>query len=264
MCPLIGLQFFQAISLYGEASRPGCSPGACSQSVAVGRRLYLPSGHLCRVTLLFPFVAIRVLGQERIGRTASSDPAALSLFHLDSAKLAAVACAWVLSSVPAFSALLYGECLMGTCPLRKLEPSFGHLLYGLLVVPSHCLRLRVESAATAAIVNARLHDWSWVLDFTVPDIPAFSNGYPSVAHSVLRTFEQVCYRGLVWASARLCAASPLCSRLDAAELTSAPSCFARFVCVLAAAIVLGLATQIKFSVDVTRSTQLVSVADSGR
>ena len=87
------------------------------------------------VTLLFPFVAIRVLGQEK-------ESGALRLLiqlpyrssTLIAAKLVAVIAAWLLSSVPAFSALaiwrLFGGHLSAPETLNLL---FGHLLYGLLV-----------------------------------------------------------------------------------------------------------------------------------
>src|SRR6202162_32831 len=108
LCPLIGYSFVQAVSLYGEASR------AASQSPALASGLSPVAGVLvppfrafyCGVTLLFPFVAIRVLGHEK-------ETGALRLLiqlpyrtsTLIAAKLAAVLAAWVLSSVPAFSAL---------------------------------------------------------------------------------------------------------------------------------------------------------------
>ena len=67
LCPLIGYSFVQAIALYSEASM------AALQSPVLGRGLSPLDGVLVPtlgafyvgVTLLFPFVAIRVLSHEK-------------------------------------------------------------------------------------------------------------------------------------------------------------------------------------------------------
>src|SRR5712691_1667671 len=67
LCPLVGYSFFQAVSLYGEAS------SAAQQSPVLASGLSPLDGVLAptlgafyvAVTLLFPFVAIRVLAQEK-------------------------------------------------------------------------------------------------------------------------------------------------------------------------------------------------------
>src|SRR6195256_588079 len=109
MCPLIGYSFSQAASLYGEASVTGLqSPVLASSLSPLDGVLVATLGafYVAVTLLLFPFVAIRVLGQEK-------ESGALRLLvqlpyrssSLIAAKLAAVLAAWVLSSVPAFSAL---------------------------------------------------------------------------------------------------------------------------------------------------------------
>src|SRR5882757_8732360 len=92
MCPLIGYSFFQATSLYGEASAAGLQSPVLAASLSPLDGVLVP-------TLGFPFVAIRVLGQEK-------ESGALRLLiqlpyrssTLVSAKLVAVAVAWVLAS----------------------------------------------------------------------------------------------------------------------------------------------------------------------
>src|SRR5438874_11063222 len=137
MCPLIGYSFFQAVSLYAEASAAGLQSPVLASSLSPLDGVLVPTlgAFYVAVTLLFPFVAIRVLGQE-------SESGALRLLvqmpyrssTLIAAKLAAVLAAWLLSSVPAFSALGIWRMLDGHLAVPEtLNLLFGHLLYGLLV-----------------------------------------------------------------------------------------------------------------------------------
>ena len=135
------------------------------------------------VTLLFPFVAIRALGQEK-------ETGALRLLvqlpyrpsTLVSAKLAAVLAAWMLASIPALSAVVLWRILGGhLAPAETANLLFGHLAYGLLVgalAPLFSASIP-DSAATVAIVAHAVTIGSWVLDFTV----AGSQGYCHGLHS---------------------------------------------------------------------------------
>src|SRR3979411_423929 len=155
MCPLIGYSFFQAISLYGEASAAGLQSPVLENSLSPVDGVLVPTlgASYVAVTLLFPFVAIRVLGQEK-------ESGALRLLiqlpyrssTLIVAKLVAVLAAWVLSSCPAFSALAIWRLLGGHLfAPETLNLLFGHLLYGLLVGAIALFAASVsESAATAA------------------------------------------------------------------------------------------------------------------
>src|SRR6266436_5137707 len=108
MCPLLGYSFLQATSLYGEASVAGLQSPVLASSLSPLDGVLVPTlgASYVAITLLFPFVAIRVLGQEK-------ESGALRLLvqlpyrssTLLAAKLAAILAAWVLSSIPAFSAL---------------------------------------------------------------------------------------------------------------------------------------------------------------
>src|SRR5712671_3305145 len=150
--------------------------------------------HLGPPMLLFPFVAIRVLGQEK-------ESGALRLLiqlpyrssTLVAAKLVAVLAAWVLSSVPAFSALAIWRMLGGHLSAPEtINLLFGHLLYGLLVGAIALFAASVsESAATAAIVTLAFTIGSWVLDFTVAGHPGLLEWVARLSLTqVLRTFEQ--------------------------------------------------------------------------
>src|ERR1700716_1544251 len=196
MCPLIGYSFFQAISLYGEASVASLQSPVLASSLSPLDGVLVPTlgAFYVAVTLLFPFVAIRVLDQEK-------ESGALRLLvqlpyrspTLITAKLAAVLAAWMLSSVPAFSALAIWRLLGGHLSAPEtLNLLFGHLLYGLLVGAIALFAASVsESAATAAIVTLAFTIGSWVLDFTVAGHPGLLEWIARLSLTqVLRTFEQ--------------------------------------------------------------------------
>jgi len=67
MCPLVGYSFFQAVSLYGEASTAGLQSPVLASTLSPLDGILVPTlgAFYVAVTLLFPFVAIRVLGQEK-------------------------------------------------------------------------------------------------------------------------------------------------------------------------------------------------------
>src|SRR2546429_3173083 len=196
MCPLIGYSFFQAVSLYGEASAAGLQSPVLASSLSPLDGVLVPTlgASYVAVTLLFPFVAIRVLGQEK-------ESGALRLLiqlpyrssTLIAAKLVAVLAAWVLSSVPVLSAVaiwgMLGGHLSGPETFNLL---FGHLLYGLLVGTIALFAASVsESAATAAIVTLAFTIGSWVLDFTVAGHPGLLELVANLSLTqVLHTFEQ--------------------------------------------------------------------------
>src|SRR5438445_6992090 len=196
MCPLVGYSFFQAISLYGEASSAGLQLPVLASSLSPLDGVLVPTlgASYVAVTLLFAVVAIRVLGQEK-------ESGALRLLiqlpyrssTLIAAKLVAVIAAWVLSSVPAFSALaiwrMFGGHLSAPETLNLL---FGHLLYGLLVGAIALFAASVsESAATAAIITLAFTIGSWVLDFSVAGHPGLLEWVASLSLTqVLHTFEQ--------------------------------------------------------------------------
>ena len=108
LCPLVGYSFFQAVSLYADASQSAQQSPILATSLSPLDGILAPTlgGFYVGVTLLFPFVAIRVLGNEK---ESGSLRLLIQLPYrpatLIAAKLAAVLMAWLLCAVPAFSAL---------------------------------------------------------------------------------------------------------------------------------------------------------------
>src|SRR5262249_7177528 len=89
------------------------------------------------------------------------------------AKLAAVAAAWLMCSVPALSTLLLWRLLRGALapagtPAPLPRPPLYCLLVGARALPGAPV---TESAATAAIVALAVTIGSWVLDFTLAGRP---------------------------------------------------------------------------------------------
>src|SRR5258707_4014518 len=196
MCPLIGYSFFQAVSLYAEASAAGLQSLVLASSLSPLDVILVPTlgASYVAVTLLFPFVAIRVLGQEK-------ESGALRLLiqlpyrssTLIAAKLVAVIAAWVLSSIPALSALAIWRMLGGHLSAPEtMNLLLGHLLYGSLVGAIALFAASIsESAATAAIVTLAFTIGSRVLDFTVAGHPGLLEWIARLSLTqVLRTFEQ--------------------------------------------------------------------------
>jgi ABC-type transport system involved in multi-copper enzyme maturation permease subunit len=259
MCPLVGYSFFQAVSLYGEASTAGLQSPVLASTLSPLDGILVPTlgAFYVAVTLLFPFVAIRVLGQEK---ESGALRLLVQLPHrspaLITAKLAAVLAAWVLSSIPALSALVMWGMLSGHLSIPEtLNLLFGHLLYGLLVGAIALFAASVsESAATAAIVTLAFTIGSWVLDFTVAGQPGLLALIASLSLTqVLHAFEQ----GLLSAALVAGIGAAVFGFAALAAIWLPPGVHFRsklrrsIACVFAAALALSLATQIKLTFDVT-------------
>jgi ABC-type transport system involved in multi-copper enzyme maturation permease subunit len=259
VCPLVGYSFIQAVSLYSEASVAALQSPVLATSLSPLDGILVPTfgSFYVAVTLLFPFVAIRVLGQEK-------ETGALGLLvqfpyrtsTLIFAKLCAVLAAWALVSVPAVSALAVWTVMGGhLAPLETLNLLSGHLLYGLLVGAIALFSATIsESPATAAIIALAITIGSWVLDFTLAGRSGLSAWVAQLSLTqTLRPFEQGMFSGgLVlgvvgvvcgfWALASVWL--PPGTSLQNKLMRSIP-------CVLLTVAALGIATQIRQSVDVT-------------
>jgi ABC-2 type transport system permease protein len=259
LCPLIGYSLGQAIALYNEAS------GAALQSPALASGLSPLDGVLVptcgafyvAVTLLFPFVALRALGVEK-------ESGALRLLiqlpyrapTLIVAKLAAVVAAWVVSSIPVLSALVFWSALGGHLyGPETLNLLFGHLLYGVLVAAIALFAAAIsDNTATAAIITLAFTIASWVLDFTAAGHAGILEWLSRLSLTqMLRTFEQ----GLLQARVVLAVAVGVCAFTALGAIWLPPGVPLRrklissAMCILAAAAALGLATQVKASIDVS-------------
>lgn len=259
LCPLVGYSFFQAVSLYGEASTAALQSPVLANSLSPLDGILVPTlgSFYVAVTLLFPFVAIRALGQEK-------ETGALRLLvqlpyrrsTLVSAKLAAVLAAWSLASIPALSALVFWRILGGHwAAVETANLLFGHLVYGLLVGALALFSASIaESAATAAIIALAVTIGSWVLDFTVAGNPGPLSWIAQLSLTqTLRPFEQ----GLLSGGLVLGVACVIFGLIALTTVWLPPGVpplgklHRSLPWVLIVALMLGAAAQVRLTVDVT-------------
>jgi ABC-type transport system involved in multi-copper enzyme maturation permease subunit len=196
LCPLVGYSFFQAAALYSEASAAARDAPAMASGLSPLDGVLVPTfgAFYVAVTLLFPFVAIRVLGREK-------ETGVLNLLvqlpyrpaTLIAAKMAAIATAWLIALIPALSTLALWEMLGGHLSAPEtINLLGGHLFYGLLVGAIALFSAAIsDSAPTAAIVTLSFTIGSWVLDFALAGQPGVLGLVSRLSLTqTLRTFEQ--------------------------------------------------------------------------
>jgi ABC-2 type transport system permease protein len=196
ICPLIGFSFTEAVSLYSAASAAAAQSAAAATGLSPLDGILVPTfgSFYVAVTLLFPFVAIRVLGHEkesgalRLLLQLPYRPSALIL-----AKLVAMLAALALASIPLLSTLVIWAVLGGHLAASEtINLLFGHALYGLLVGAIALFAATIsDSSATAAIITLAATIGSWVLDFTLAGRPGLSAWVAQLSLTqTLHPFEQ--------------------------------------------------------------------------
>lgn len=259
VCPLVGYSFSQAVSLYSESSSAALQSPVLATSLSPLDGILVPTlgSFYVAVTLLFPFVAIRVLGQEK-------ETGALRLLlqlpyrrsTLITAKYLAVLAAWLLVSVPALSALAAWAMLGGHLAAPEtLNLLFGHLLYGLLAGGIGLFAAAIsDNSATAAILTLAVTIGSWVLDFTLAGHSGLSAWLAqSSLTQTLRPFEQgLLSAGLVLGIAAVVGGLAALTVVWLPPGTAVRTKILRSVaCGLVVMLVLGAATQVRKSWDVS-------------
>lgn len=193
---LVGHAFITAVRLYSEMSGGGGGPAALPQGLTPLDGILVPTwgAYDLAATLLFPFVAIRLIAVER-------ETGALKLLlQLPgttgikvTTKAIVLLCAWLVSWIPGVIAIVLWKSYGGHIHSSEMWNLLaGHLLRGLLsaglAVAAGAL---AESAASAAIITLGLTVGAWALDFVaagrggwLQQLAAYT---PTAA---LRTFEQ--------------------------------------------------------------------------
>ena len=194
--PLVGHGFVNAVDLYAEASGIGGGPAALAQGLTPLDGILAPTfgSYDLALTLLFPFVAIRLIASEK-------ESGALKLMlqfpsspgELVAAKVVSLIMGWLIVWLPGLIAVAMWRAYGG----HLYAPETLNLLLG------HCLRMLLgggvalaaaaiaESAASAAIVTLGFTIGTWALDF----IAAGRGGWLAVLAAntptaALRYFEQ--------------------------------------------------------------------------
>jgi ABC-2 type transport system permease protein len=193
---LVGHGFITAVELYAEASGAGGGPAALPQGLTPLDGILVPTfgAYDLAVTLLFPFVAIRLVAAEKESgalKLLLQFPASLATTL--TAKGLALVAVWFVAWIPGLVALLlwksYGGHLYGP---ETLNLMLGHLLHMTLSAGvAVAAAAMAESAASAAIVTLGFTLGTWALDF----IAAGRGGWlQELAYytptAALRRFEQ--------------------------------------------------------------------------
>jgi ABC-type transport system involved in multi-copper enzyme maturation permease subunit len=169
--PLVGFSFLQAVGLYSQASATAVKLPQLivNQNPLDGIVIRVFAAVYLMNTFLFPFVAIRAIGNEKqTGSLKLALQLPVGLYRTVGIKLVALMLGWCIALLPTLSALLIWSLLLGGhLYVPELVSVFlGHLLYGLVIAGVSFLAAAItESAATAAIVALAFTLASWILDF---------------------------------------------------------------------------------------------------
>src|SRR6185369_4301388 len=168
--PLVGQGFIAAVNLYAEMSGAGGGAAALSEGITPLDGILVPAfgAYDLAVTLLFPFVAIRLVAAEKASgawKLMLQSPA--SAAEMLAAKGAILLAGWLLAWIPGLAALALWKFYGGTL----YAPEVLNLLLG------HMLRVIVASgiavaaaaiatgAASAAIASLGFTVGTWALEF---------------------------------------------------------------------------------------------------
>ena len=192
---LVGHGFIIAVALYAEMSGSG-GPAALPQGLTSLDGVIVPTwgAYDLAATLLFPFVAIRMVSSEK---ESGALKLLLQLPGTLASKLTAKALvllfAWLIAWLPGIAAIVlwrsYGGHVYAPETFNLL---LGHLLRGLL---SGALGVAAaalaESAASAAIITLAFTVGTWALDFVAAGRGGFVQQLASYTPTAaLRSFEQ--------------------------------------------------------------------------
>ena len=196
LSPLVGYSFIQAVELYAEASRPALSIPELARQLSPFDGILVPTmgGFYLAITLLFPFIAIRLVAAEKAsGGLKLLVQLPYRLSDLVGVKFAILVTAWFIALIPILSALIYWRLLGGHLETNEtVTLILGHLLYALLIgAISFLAAALTDGGATAAILALTVTLGSWVLDFAALDRGGVSSLLASLSlTSLLRPFEQ--------------------------------------------------------------------------
>ena len=194
--PLVGHGFITAVQLYAEASGIGGGPAALAQGLSPLDGVLVPTfgAYDLAVTLLFPFVAIRLISAEKASgawKLMLQAPAILGTILL--AKGLALLAGWFLAWTPGLLALVlwkaYGGSLYAPETLNLL---LGHLLRVIIGTGVAVAAAAIStSAASAAIAALGFTVGTWALEFVAVGrgglLQKLASYTPTAA---LRVFEQ--------------------------------------------------------------------------
>jgi uncharacterized membrane protein len=167
---LTGYSFFLAVELFSQASRTALSFPELARGMNPLDGIFVPTfgAYYLSQTLLLPFVAIRLIGQDKqSGALKLLLQLPLSPLELCGLKLTAIGLVLLVSLIPAISVLVLWHSMGGHIHGPEIAVLFaGHALYALTVVTlGMFVAVITDSLPTAAMVCLSVTLGSWVLDF---------------------------------------------------------------------------------------------------
>ena len=193
--PLVGHAFITAVDSYAEASGAGGGPAALSQGLSPLDGVIVPTfgAYAIAVTLLFPFVAIRLVSSEKqSGSLKLLLQAPVSLGTMLVVKLVLLATAWVVAWTPGCIALALWHSYGGhLAPPELAAVLLGHFLRATLICSIAIAAASfTDNAATAAVVTLAITLGAWALDFIAQVRGGVARTLDAYTpESALRTFE---------------------------------------------------------------------------
>ncbi len=190
--PLVGHAFITAVDSYSEAS----APGALAQGLSPLDGVFVPAfgAYDIAVTLLFPFVAIRLVSSEKESgalKLMLQSPA--SLASMLSAKGIALIAGWIIAGIPGLAALALWKSYGGTIYTPEIANLLlGHLLRVLVAAGIAIAAAAIaKTAASAAIATLGFTVGTWALEFIAEGRGGWLHTVASYTPTAaLRSFEQ--------------------------------------------------------------------------
>lgn len=223
--PLVAQAYHTAVSAFAEASGAAGGAAALSQGLSPLDGIVSPTfgAYAIAATLLFPFVAIRVVSAEKeSGAHLLALQAAQNAGTIVITKFIALLGAWLLLWIPGLLALCFWSAAGGHLNAAETAGVLcGHLLRGAFISAlGIACAAATESGASAAVLALAVTISGWAIDFTaivrggwVAELARFT---PDAA---LRAFE----RGQMDASLVAVAVLTVTMLLAAAELWLDPA-----------------------------------------
>ncbi len=191
---LTGYSFIQAVNLFSQASRTALQYPEMARGMTPLDGVFIPFfGALYLITtLLFPFVAIQLVGSEKQnGSLKLIIQSRLTLYQIILVKAAALGIGWLLALIPSVSAIVIWTMLGGHVYLPEVfNLVLGYTLYALIITGIAFLAAALTSStATAAILTLAFTLGSWVLDFSAGTQGWLQNLSDLSLTALLRSFE---------------------------------------------------------------------------
>jgi hypothetical protein len=167
---LVGYSFIQAVELFSNASRTALSYPESAGGMNPLEGVFVPTfgAYYLVETLLLPFAAIRLIGQDKQNGTLKLLlQLPLAPFSLNAVKLTAMGVVWLFILLPSVSVLIIWHHLGGAVHFPEIITLvLGHALYSLTIVCIAMFAAAISNALpTAAMICLAATLGSWVLDF---------------------------------------------------------------------------------------------------